>query len=374
MAADLKRSAENMCSIELLVLYENDGLFIKYSDGTSLELSPCGSAFLHRQSAPSNSAMRQLTRFAVSSFRAKITEAVRIRNMFAATPYLCKELTDPQELKVGYQDVTQCCWPDQFTTDLITRLSDGSACVTSVDGLASLTLMPHRQAFIVKFLAEVKYSLPQASKPTTPLPKPPYQAHVVDTADVPGTGRFKAYSNGHINVVFSNRTILDIRNLTDDKENAPQNCWCQLVLPNGIVQHFRLTDVEQCRTYERYIQTALHWSEWVKATPSQRRTFYKDTIWDPEKRRAVNAEVEKIKRFNYIHDQQTVPNLAQRTLQDITKSRKEEDIEDDEDSVNIPDLPDRETTIKSVLEQTNKAIDDIDSLLTTLKCSPQNIH
>ncbi|KAJ7381605.1 hypothetical protein OS493_040187, partial [Desmophyllum pertusum] len=168
MAADLKRSAENMCSIELLVLYENDGLFIKYSDGTSLELSPCGSAFLHRQSAPSNSAMRQLTRFAVSSFRDKITEAVRIRNMFAARPYLCKELTDQRELKVGYQDVTQCCWPDQFTTDLITRLSDGSACVTSVDGLASLTLMPHRQAFIVKFLAEVKYPLPQKARNKEP--------------------------------------------------------------------------------------------------------------------------------------------------------------------------------------------------------------
>lgn len=99
MAADLKRSTE-MCSFDLLVLYENDGLFIKYSDGTSLELSPCGSAFLHRQATPSNSAMSQLTRFAVSSFRSRITEAVRIRNLFAVRPYLCKELTDPQELKV----------------------------------------------------------------------------------------------------------------------------------------------------------------------------------------------------------------------------------------------------------------------------------
>ena len=36
-------------------------------------------------------------------------------------------------------------------------MSDGSACVMSVDGLASLTLMPHRQTFIVKFLAEVRY-------------------------------------------------------------------------------------------------------------------------------------------------------------------------------------------------------------------------
>ena len=34
----------------------------------------------------------------------------------------------------------------------------------------------------------------------------------------------------------------------------------------------------------RYLQMALHWAAWVKATPSQRQTFYKETIWDPEKR------------------------------------------------------------------------------------------
>ena len=99
MAEDLKRSAE-ICTFDLLVLHENDGLFIKYSDGTSLELSSCGSAFLHREAPPSNSTMRQFTRFALSSFKTKITEAVRFRNLFAARPYLCKELTDLQELKV----------------------------------------------------------------------------------------------------------------------------------------------------------------------------------------------------------------------------------------------------------------------------------
>ena len=99
MAEDLKRSPE-ISNLDLLVLYEDDGLFVKYSDGTSLELSPCGSAFLHREATPSNTAMRQFTRFALSSFRTKITEAVRFRNLFATRPYLCKELTDPQELKV----------------------------------------------------------------------------------------------------------------------------------------------------------------------------------------------------------------------------------------------------------------------------------
>jgi len=99
MAEDLK-IAPPKYALDLLLLYENDGLFIKYTDGTSLELSPCGSAFLHREAAASKSSTRQFTRFALSSFKTKITEAVRFRNLFAARPYLCKELTDPQELKV----------------------------------------------------------------------------------------------------------------------------------------------------------------------------------------------------------------------------------------------------------------------------------
>lgn len=41
------------------------------------------------------------------------------------------------------------------------------------------------------------------------------------------------------------------------------------------------------------------------------------------------------------------------------------------DCANTPNLLDRETMIKNVLEQTNKAIDDIDSLLATSKCSSQ---
>jgi len=148
----------------LLILYENDSLFIRYNDGTSLELSPCGSAFLHRQAAPSKDEMKHLTRFAVSSFRNKIIEAIRIRNWFAARPYLCKELTGQQEVMVGYHSVTDCSWPDHSARDFVTKLSDGSVHVSSLDGLASLTLLPHRQTFIVRFLAEVKYSLPQKAR------------------------------------------------------------------------------------------------------------------------------------------------------------------------------------------------------------------
>ena len=100
MAAVLKTLQEEN-SLDLFILYENDSLFIRYKDRTSVELSPCGTAFLHREAAPCKRTMKQLTRFAVSSFRTKIIEAVRIRNLFAARPYLCKELTSQHELKVS---------------------------------------------------------------------------------------------------------------------------------------------------------------------------------------------------------------------------------------------------------------------------------
>ena len=69
---------------------------------------------------------------------------------------------------------------------------------------------------------------------------------------MPGTGQFKAYSNGNINVVFSDRTILDLRNVTntDNKENEHQNSLCQLILPNGTVQQFSLADAEQCAVHQ----------------------------------------------------------------------------------------------------------------------------
>lgn len=163
MAADLK-TLQGMCPLDLFILYDDDGLFLKYKDGSSLELSPCGSAFRHCQGGPRKVEMKQLTRFAISPFRSKIIQAVRIRNLYAARPYIYKELVDQQEL-VGYNGITCCYWPDHSSTESAEKLSDGSAHVTSLDGLAGLTIMPHRQTFSVKFLTEVQYSLPKVKSP-----------------------------------------------------------------------------------------------------------------------------------------------------------------------------------------------------------------
>ena len=59
------------------------------------------------------------------------------------------------QIKVCYEKVSQCGWPMEATSEFIRKLPDGSVLVRSIEGHASLTLMPHQQAFTVKFLGEV---------------------------------------------------------------------------------------------------------------------------------------------------------------------------------------------------------------------------
>ena len=94
-------------------------------------------------------------------------------------------------------------------------------------------------------MKQISFCVLQAS---VTLPKPTSPAELVETAYVAGTGRFKAFSNGNINVVFCDRTILDLQKATDNKENGYS---CQLVLPNRAVENFQLTDLKQCAIYDK---------------------------------------------------------------------------------------------------------------------------
>lgn len=60
-------------------------------------------------------------------------------------------------------------------------------------------------------------------------------------------------------------------------------CWNKL----NLCQPWPIYLLKLMLFLSRYTEMALHWAEWVAATPSQRRTFYKDTIWDPERRRWI---------------------------------------------------------------------------------------
>jgi len=109
----------------------------------------------------------------------------------------------------------------------------------------------------MEYLDNAGQHLPESccwQKASVTLPKPTSPAELVETAHVPGTGRFKAFSNGNINVVFCDRTILDLQKATDDKENGYS---CQLMLPNGAMEYFQLTDQKQCAIYHKAVTTEL---------------------------------------------------------------------------------------------------------------------
>ncbi|XP_067037507.1 uncharacterized protein C5orf34 homolog isoform X6 [Acropora muricata] len=508
MAATSK-TREAMNSFDLLILEDNDGLFIKYKDGSSLELSPCGAVFLHRQMTPKSFKMKQLTRFAVSSYRNKVSEALRIRNYHAKRPYLCRELTETEEMKKGAgerqerQQKTYFVWQEQIhssfshpeewsyplqlllnavnitgahpvtsppkSNNSVTELpqslpvichashhhtwrssqvqnesanleilwkpnikliwKDGTifrffhqktglpSCeVILEDGSLMRSQVPNGKYFnhwfvqkneqqsaeilervysadkppldrflkkeysvskllkqavsFMEYLDNAGQHLPESccwQKASVTLPKPTSPAELVETAHVPGTGRFKAFSNGNINVVFCDRTILDLQKATDDKENGYS---CQLVLPNGAMEYFQLTDQKQCAIYHKYLQAAYHWREWFEASPLQRKTFYEGTIWDPSKRGAVTTELEKIKRFKYMNSQQCqFVDVPLEEVQNTNIAARSKNLEDDKALTQLCCSQDREAIINSILKQNCQVIVDIDGLVSSFKSS-----
>lgn len=82
------------------LMYTDDSICIKYSDGSTLQLSPCGSVFSY-QGITERPDVIQLTRFAISVYKEKVCQAVLLRNQFACRPYLCKEVVLQKQLMVS---------------------------------------------------------------------------------------------------------------------------------------------------------------------------------------------------------------------------------------------------------------------------------
>uniref|UniRef100_W5N381 C5orf34-like N-terminal domain-containing protein n=1 Tax=Lepisosteus oculatus TaxID=7918 RepID=W5N381_LEPOC len=88
-----------MAAASLMVLYEDESVEVRYSDGSWLQLSPCGSEFLFDKTPPISAhplqpseRIRQRTRFVISSYKELIVQALEFRNRFASRPYLPAEL------------------------------------------------------------------------------------------------------------------------------------------------------------------------------------------------------------------------------------------------------------------------------------------
>ncbi|XP_005100231.2 uncharacterized protein C5orf34 homolog [Aplysia californica] len=145
----------------LMFLYSNDATEIRYSDGSRLELSPCGSTMVHHKAHSESrlslkgSKCQKRTRFVTSEHRTKVLQALDFRNRFAERPYLCKELIHKADLISLYATVKEIAWVKLADKTNVDILEDGSRKITSLDEYASLIVSPHCQDFTVCYLSLV---------------------------------------------------------------------------------------------------------------------------------------------------------------------------------------------------------------------------
>ena len=88
-------------AVTSVVVFSDDATELSFSDGTKLELSPCGASFVCEKSPSSmprgqhplggGMTVQQRTEFTTSEFKEKVNQALEFRNRFAERPYLCQE-------------------------------------------------------------------------------------------------------------------------------------------------------------------------------------------------------------------------------------------------------------------------------------------
>ncbi|XP_076454102.1 uncharacterized protein LOC143289122 isoform X1 [Babylonia areolata] len=183
-------------------------------------------------------------------------------------------------------------------------------------------------------LAQREEDLPCWKRAVTQVVEP-LSASLLEESTVPGYGRFQAYSNGRVRVVFEDRTALDmvadfsrrlqgcmkhsssLSELSMDEKLAalkltsndrqPQSSQCRLLLPSG---KYVMVEVYKPGQYRRYVDAAKEWIQWVQSSPKERRQFYHDKATPHSARVSAEAELKKIECFNYIVDHSAITASA----------------------------------------------------------------
>ncbi|CAH1781102.1 unnamed protein product, partial [Owenia fusiformis] len=132
----------------------------------------------------------------------------------------------------------------------------------------------------------------------------PLTSMLLEECFVDHIGKFKAFSNGHIRIVFNDRTCLDMLGdftgrLEGCKGHSPEKLQqtmatsgqglkqghvvpgylvpgvCRLLLPNG---QYTQVCVDAPMEFQRYVKLAQKWCNWVNTPPSERYMFYKGIV------------------------------------------------------------------------------------------------
>ncbi|XP_022098719.1 uncharacterized protein C5orf34 homolog isoform X2 [Acanthaster planci] len=145
-----------------VIIFSNDATELTFSDGTKLELSPCGASFVcQRPTGRGQHALggekriQQRTEFATNEFKDKVRQALECRNRFAEHPYLCHLFLCDETILQLFADIKAVKWPKHAKNLPWKTQANGSVKVTSIDECASLFLSANKQEFTVEFLCKL---------------------------------------------------------------------------------------------------------------------------------------------------------------------------------------------------------------------------
>lgn len=145
-----------------MVLYEDDSVLVNYADGSTLQLSPCGSEFLFEKARPPSThpleqpeRIRQRTHFVISNYQEQLQRALDFRNSSATCPFLSESIIPSERKKRIFIDFSEVEWPSPDRDDCVTYLESGVVKIRSLDGHAYLCLPRSQHEFTVHFLCKV---------------------------------------------------------------------------------------------------------------------------------------------------------------------------------------------------------------------------
>ncbi|KAL8203921.1 UNVERIFIED_CONTAM: hypothetical protein K2H54_064917 [Gekko kuhli] len=178
---------------------------------------------------------------------------------------------------------------------------------------------------------------------------------------IPNVGRFFAYSDDKVHAVFYDgivlNTVWDFSSYCGKSQGRDDvnSGWFKVSSPEGAQQ---LLQIDNPGLYERYIRTVV---EWCTSLNRDRAVCAATPQPLPEEHWSVAAELEKIKRFNFLVENSNIPSKVSTVKKSPSSNTSRKNHPEE---ILLPEKINK-NNIAETLEKTSKVISDIDCLLAS---------